>query len=840
MSNIKIQLYHSAQDNKGQETDLQQIIEIIAGRVGASANIEQKQIRIRELLSSGKQDEAKELKTSLPAVTWCGTFAPTRAIKNLQQYNPFQIFDIDKLPPHEVQPLFEKLQADPLIHLAFISPGGAGIKGLIKTDATADRHKEYFKAVEKYFYDTYTIKIDESGKDVSRLCFLPVHYHLHYQPGSNIFSVAPAEPEITDAEKKKLTKATAAEKKQLQASGQQCNDIWESTQQVIDYREGNRNNFILKFACNCNRVGISQMECESFALAATTEHPAQRTKAAIDWAYKNNINEHGQYKRTAKTATTKSNNGTQLYGNTNSGSNGIKIDKFWKEHTFKKGKGKNAHTETKYEIVRRELLLFLFNQGFHLIRTSDSNGKQFVYSKGGVVKPIDTDEIKQHVLAWCQKNDLPDIEEQILKAQTKLFSPSELTSLKYKEICIAKDSEAATYFYFQNCYVVIDNEGNITPKDYSTLATQIWESSKIKHDYKEVTNKILGSDNLLLPHKQIECEFARFIALVSHNPDNEEEAHLTRHQVTERFYSFCSAIGYMLCGYKHPSDRKGIFAVDHKISERGEAHGRTGKSLIPQACLRLKKVATINGTGYDPKYQFRDEPITIDTKIINFNDLPPNFDIRHLFEKIADPYSINRRNNGFINFTYEDSPIVYGSMNYTPKGEGSSYKARMHVIEFSDYFSDTHSPYREFGHGFFETGWDENEWQRFYNFMLWCVGYYKSQGLIDYPNPNLEARKLVYDVVPEFVDFMDDPEYVQKNTRLKKVEVMTTFNEKFYYPLYNKKITPHSFTGWLRKFCNSKGYTLNPKQKGKHDKSNSVEYITIADANWKDEQTKLL
>ena len=101
MSNIKLQLYQKANDNKGTETDLQQMIETIAGRTGASANIEQKQIRIRELLKAGKDNEASELKRTLPGVTWCGTFAPTRAIKNLQQYNPFQIFDIDKLQPDD-------------------------------------------------------------------------------------------------------------------------------------------------------------------------------------------------------------------------------------------------------------------------------------------------------------------------------------------------------------------------------------------------------------------------------------------------------------------------------------------------------------------------------------------------------------------------------------------------------------------------------------------------------------------------------------------------------------------------------------------------------------------
>mgnify|MGYP001789088242 CR=1 FL=1 len=84
---------------------------------------------------------------------------------------------------------------------------------------------------------------------------------------------------ITDEQKTTLSKITPTEKKQLQKSGQAVNDIWESTQQVIQYTDKNRNNFLFKFACNCNRVGITEFECEGFAQQTRHYSKTQLTNA---------------------------------------------------------------------------------------------------------------------------------------------------------------------------------------------------------------------------------------------------------------------------------------------------------------------------------------------------------------------------------------------------------------------------------------------------------------------------------------------------------------------------------------------------------------------------------
>lgn len=861
----QIQLYQSVKDTSGSITTVTEIINIIHGNAPGSSNIGKRIVNVRnlkraiEILQAKTNEERATLpnwqqhlkdsqadyerqKQGLPAVCWSGTFKK-RSAKELIEYSQLICIDIDKVgtTASEVQAAKNLLMADQYSYIVFISPSGNGIKVVVKVADMSLVHKETFIALEEYYLKQFQITIDPSGKDVSRLCFLSIDKNIAVNDKATVF-ILPAQQAYTLAEKKKLSSITPDEKKKLQTAGQAVNDIWESTQQVITFTSGNRNNFFFKFACNCNRVGISQRECISFATNAAPDKKVSEVESTIKSAYNHNSHEHGKFKKKDPQQ------GGKDQGHAHSNNKSKKGDentagqpeyKFWKEHKTIRGKKPNTYEEIRYELSRVDFCDFLYKKGFHLLPTGDEEGFQIVHSKDGIIKPISPQQMKHFSLDWCRENFLKEVEEMLRKGQTKYFAKNELDSLPFKEVLLKRDTRDETFFYFRNCFIAVDTKGNINQLPYSSVDNYIWESNKIKFDYVTTPLEILNDRDELLPYESINCEFAKLVALASYNPNNEEEKHFTRGQITQRFFSFCSAIGFLLDGYKHPSERKAVFAIDHAIGERNEANGRTGKSMIPQACEKMKRVANISGKKYDPKYQFCDEPITVDTQIINFNDMQRNFDVENIFEKIADPYSVNRRNQGFIHFKYINSPKIYYSTNFIPKGEGQSYKARMNVIEFSDYFNSNHTPYDEFGHGFFDDSWDADEWQRFYNFMVWCVSFNKENGLTPYPLPNIEARKLINDVVPEFIDYMEDPHEVPKNVRLEKIKLQEKFNER-YMQLYNKKLTAHTFTLWIKKFCTTKGHQLNPRQNGKHDKSNSIEYVTIADENYKIEQLNLL
>jgi len=70
--------------------------------------------------------------------------------------------------------LREKLLEDEYFEtqLIFKSPSGNGLKWLISIDIEEYDHLTWFNSIEVYIDKMYGIKIDKSGKDVCRSCFL--------------------------------------------------------------------------------------------------------------------------------------------------------------------------------------------------------------------------------------------------------------------------------------------------------------------------------------------------------------------------------------------------------------------------------------------------------------------------------------------------------------------------------------------------------------------------------------------------------------------------------------------------------------------------------------------
>lgn len=878
MNEINLSVYRSALDKDGTSKSMAAIISTISGKTGESAILSQQIEKLRELytelqaekikIENGRENKSQvkkveqlqktydALKLDLPAVTWSGLFSKRNA-KSIKTYSGFICIDIDKLDTAEVYEIKKALSFDQYTYCVFVSPSGHGLKVLFKVAGTDQQHKDYFLSIEQYFKDLYEIEIDKSGKDICRLCFFSYDESLYLNEESKVFEVTKP---ITETDKKEIKRLADDIKDQVTSAGYNLNEIYRFTENKIPYTEGNRNRFLYLFACNANRSGVSMGDTYDYCISNMPDRTNAEIRQTVENAYNNNLNEHGIYGKKEKSSkevdSKKSNQKNKgqwisINGQTkDSNSNSIHAERssdnaahrkyiqFWKEYKVEKGRGEKKYEKKVVELQRVKFTRYLHSEGFHLLTTGE-NGFEMCYTNEGVVAPVDPHKIKQHVLRWVKNEGLEDVEEMLRKGQKQYFAFNELDSLPYREIDFKSDTAEESYFYFRNCWVSVNNDGDITTHEYSTLQKHIWASNKIPYKFtKENFFSYDGDTGLIVDYSKFNCEFAKFVALASYNPNSEEEKDFSRETITQRFHSFCTSIGYLLDSYKHPAIRKGIFAIDHRIGEKGEQNGRTGKSILSTACGYMKKVSVINGKKFDPKYQFSFEPITLDTQIIAFNDMPKQFDVESIFEVIADDYSVNRRQTGFIHFPYKISPKVYVSSNFIPKGEGDSYSGRMHIIEFCDYFNSRHSPYDEFGHSLF-TDWSEDEWNKFFNFMLYCVALYKMQGLIEYPKGNFDSRKLVNEVVQEFIDFMDDPTPetgVQRNVRIKKIELLDKYNA-IHNQLYSNKLKPHTFAKWVKQYCKNKGLQFNPDKKGGFDKSNSIEYYTIADGNYKSNQT---
>jgi len=132
-------------------------------------------------------DKYKELKIKLPIVTFCGTFINGRKLSNLDIYNNMMILDIDNLDEVELITTKENLKKDNYIYAVWLSPSGKGLKALVKIESNPDEHKFSFLSLKNYFDINYNIKLDNSGSDVTRLCFVSWDDDLFLNENSEVY-----------------------------------------------------------------------------------------------------------------------------------------------------------------------------------------------------------------------------------------------------------------------------------------------------------------------------------------------------------------------------------------------------------------------------------------------------------------------------------------------------------------------------------------------------------------------------------------------------------------------------------------------------------------------------
>jgi tetratricopeptide (TPR) repeat protein len=130
----------------------------------------------RGYLREGDTDMYKACKSMLPVVAFCGVFEGGHSKTNLVHYNNIVIIDIDHLSEEALSTVTQQLQQDEYVFAYWKSPSGQGLKGLVRISSgdekrLDDHHLQAFHQLTDYFKTKYSIDIDQSGSDDSRLCY---------------------------------------------------------------------------------------------------------------------------------------------------------------------------------------------------------------------------------------------------------------------------------------------------------------------------------------------------------------------------------------------------------------------------------------------------------------------------------------------------------------------------------------------------------------------------------------------------------------------------------------------------------------------------------------------
>ena len=147
--------------------------------------------QIEEIRHNKDKEKRSQLKKQLPYFTPAGEFSKRSKAGWIKDSGAL-ILDIDDYDIQKSEALKNDLKTDPNVITSFVSPSG-GLKVIYKTLPCSTDSKEYkakWEGVKNHFVDKYKIKVDESGKDPSRACFISYDPEAYYNPNAEVLDLS--------------------------------------------------------------------------------------------------------------------------------------------------------------------------------------------------------------------------------------------------------------------------------------------------------------------------------------------------------------------------------------------------------------------------------------------------------------------------------------------------------------------------------------------------------------------------------------------------------------------------------------------------------------------------
>jgi hypothetical protein len=716
-----------------------------------------KQGASKELVESIRNGN-KENKNKLPCILFSGIFNE-RNSNSLKEHSGLMIMDFDKYPNSDTMfNHLELLKQNKHFILLFISPSGNGIKGVIRVSnqLTKETHPKVFKEFQNEFeYDYFDIV----NSNIDRVCFESYDPNIYvnfeaelFEPilkdeGFNISDRVPLVP-ITD-EDKIISKIM----------------LWNWKK---DFREGERNSFIFDLAGAFCEYGISQTTAEGYILnnvvigdfsekEATTTIKSAYKKRNFDIKYFEDFNKidsiKSDLKKGKKEVLKKHNIEEDVY-------NEIKEELEHEDFWFLNEKNKIQIDLLKYK-------LFLERNGFKKYFPDGSQKPTWLFIQSNKVVETSIEKIKDFVLDYLIQRQQIDVWKYCAGYQN-LFSENLLAMIETVELMMLKDTKTTSYLAFKNGILEV-NKNHIKLIDYIDVNGYVWDSQIIQRDWEQLDD--------------FNNEYKTFINNISADEPLPIE----------------SVIGYLLSTYKNKMNNKAVILNDEVISENPE--GGTGKGLFVQGLRQIRRVSILDGKTFDDKKSFPYQTVSPETQVLVFDDVKKNFDFESKFSLVTEGMTLERKNKDAIRLKVEESPKMVISTNYAIRGEGNSHDRRRFELEIAQYYGKNLTPYDEFGKQLFDD-WEFLEFQKFDNYMVYCLQVYLKNGLIIQNAKNLKMRKFIAETCMEFYEWINDKDNFPIGIRNDKTQYFVKFTEE--YQDFKKWLTRKKFNIWVQKFATFK------------------------------------
>ncbi|MBE9490865.1 MAG: hypothetical protein IMY67_11265 [Bacteroidetes bacterium] len=733
-------------------------------------NSEELTTKIRGLKT---KDAKAPYKRRLPSICFSGEFSQRNAA-SLLKHSGLMCLDIDDLTLTDLEEITKKVNKDEFTFASFISPGGLGLKVIVKITPGKAHHKEQFLALEQYFNEflnNYTstkknekkkggklvkidtdqgeflkVHIDKSGKDVCRVCYESYDPNIYWNDDSEIWYECLEEivEQRTIEDQEEIIKLL---------------QIWIDRNET--YYEGNRNNYLSKFLYAMCRYGVNDYKARDYLSSKFQGLPSKDLDAMIKSCYsKDDFN-------------TQSFTEAQLKGGA------IQVEQkaakeitaFW-----------TINEKGRVKIDTQQFLNFIAANGFGIYRQSRQEAKfNFVHVHNMVVDIVTIVEIKRHVLDYVQREGMTPVFDE-LQMKNRYFENTFLNALPMIDVQQIRDEKDKSFIFFEDFYYEITKDGQEKFTYIDLKGRHIWKSQICSHTITKV-----------VPYQ--EHDFNMFV----YNAMGKDQ---------DKYLAACSALGYMIHTYKKKRLAKLVYACEAGITELdGMASGGTGKNLMFESLSFVRSVVNVDGKELDKRDKFKFQLIGDDTQIVNIDDYEG--DIKELFTKITGHFEVEKKSVSKTAMKFEESPKIATTSNMSPKGFSDSFVRRLHLLEFSDHYSAAYTPADEFGDkDFFSDDWNQDDFNALYSFLFNCIRLYLDKGLIGMKiNAGLfQWKLLVKNTGNEFAEYF------------KEVEVNGFTNGRELYSEYRVEtkddVTIQGFYSKIRKMCAIYGWEFEKKGRG--------------------------
>jgi len=519
---------------------------------------------------------------------------------------------------------------------------------------------------------------------------------------------------------------------------------------------------------------------------------------------------------------------------------------FWRvEYLPKKGGG----YKTAYYVKNTRLYNFLGKNGFARLEIeNEKDGYIYIQIENNIVRQIKANDVKNYVHEFLKSKKLDEDLRDMFYRSTQLGDTS-MSNLPIIEIDFTDYDKDTQYFFFKN-YTIKVTAGKIEEFKPGKIDRYVWEDEVIDHKMEpdkpqfKINKDKDGQWDISIKKK--DNPFFNYLINTSRihwrkeledqlqgKKAEERNAYLKKHQfdiagpnlspeerkeqkahLVNKIY----ALGYLLHRYRDPSRPWAVFAMDSRVSDDGESHGGSGKSICFKAPRLFMKSVTLDGRKPDlTKDQFLYENVNRHTDYILVDDANQYLNFQFFFSALTGELTVNPKNNRRFEMAFEDVPKFALTSNFVVRNLDSSTVRRLLYVVFSDYYHKNANGFYEedrtvadeFGKNIVHKDYTDDEWNDFYSFMIQCCQFYLNHSKIEPPMDNVHKRNLISimgNAFHEWADVYFSEDAGTLNDFVIRVDAFEDFKKGT-----RSNWTSQKFGKAIHAWCEYYGYELNPK-----------------------------